>query len=92
MRSSTVTPWRSNGFGLVGNGCVGDVRSPGTSVCGTGRSSIGQTGAPVARSKTKVNACFVTCATALIGFPPTVMSARIGGDDGSQSQMSWWIS
>ena len=38
--------------GLVGYGCVGDVHSPGTSVCGTGRSSMGQTGSPVARSNT----------------------------------------
>ena len=52
IRSSSVTPWRSNGAGLVGNGCVGDVFSPGTSDCGTGRSSIGQTGGPVTRSKT----------------------------------------
>ena len=34
----------ANGGGLVGNGCVGDVSSPGTSLGGTGRSSIGQTG------------------------------------------------
>ncbi len=52
IRSSSVTPWRSNGGGLVGNGCVAAVRSPGTSDCGTGRSSIGHTGRPVARSKT----------------------------------------
>ena len=51
-RSSVVTPCRSKGTGLVGNGCVGDVRSPGTVDWGTGRSSIGHTGSPVTRSKT----------------------------------------
>ena len=50
IRSSTATPWRSYGGGFVGNGCVGEVHSPSTSVCGTGRSSIGQTGSPVTRS------------------------------------------
>ena len=51
IRSSSVTPCRSNGGGLVGKGCVGEVYSPGTVDCGTGRSSIGQTGSPVSRSK-----------------------------------------
>ena len=36
----------------VGEGRVGEVRSPGTVLCGTGRSSIGQTGSPVTRSNT----------------------------------------
>ena len=39
-----MIPWRSNGTGRVGNGCVGLVFSFGTSDCGTGRSSIGQIG------------------------------------------------
>ena len=39
-------PEYSNGAGLVGNGCVGEARSPGTSDGGTGRSSIGQIGLP----------------------------------------------
>jgi hypothetical protein len=38
MRLSIVAPCRSNGGGLVGNGCVGAVRSPGVSEVGTGRS------------------------------------------------------
>src|SRR5262249_22442886 len=50
MRSSSVKPWRSNAGGFVGNGCVGDVTSPGTSDLPTGRSSIGQTGLPFVRS------------------------------------------
>jgi hypothetical protein len=51
-RSSSEIPCRSNAGGLVGNGCVAAVRSPGTSLCGTGRSTIGQIGSPVTRSKT----------------------------------------
>ena len=47
MRSSTDTPWRSKGAGRVGNGWVGAVHSPGTSLGATGRSSMGQTGSPV---------------------------------------------
>src|SRR5258706_13058600 len=47
IRSSIETPWRSKAGGLVGNGCVAALFSPGASDCGTGRSSIGQTGCPV---------------------------------------------
>ena len=68
----------SIGAGFVGNGCVFDALSPGTLDAGTGCSSIGQTGWPVTRSNTYTKACFVTCATALIGFPATVMSIRLG--------------
>ena len=80
IRSSAVTPCWSNAGGFVGNGWVGDVRSPGTVDCGTGRSSIGHTGSPVARSKTYVNACLLTIATASIARPSTVMSTRFGAD------------
>ena len=83
MRSSSTAPFVRNNGGLVGYGWVGEVRSPGTVDCGTGRSSMGQTGSPVARSKTKVNPCLVTCATALIGRPSTVMSMRLGAAGGS---------
>ena len=72
---------RAYAGGLVGNGCVGLVFSPGTSDCGTGRSSIGQTGWPVTRSNTNRNACLPGTATALIARPFTVMSARIAADD-----------
>src|SRR5947209_5275484 len=44
MRSASETPCRSYAGGLVGNGCVGEYHSPGTSPFATGRSSIGQTG------------------------------------------------
>ena len=52
IRSSTLSPWRSNAGGLVGNSCVGEAFSPGTADAGTGRSSIGHTGLPVTRSST----------------------------------------
>ena len=89
MRSSTDTPCRSNAGGLVTNGCVGLVFSPGTSDCGTGRSSIGQIGCPVTRSNMYTQACLVGCAIALIGLPLTVMSTRIGAHGMSMSQMPW---
>src|SRR2546425_6395305 len=52
MRSSIETPCRSYAGGRVGNGCVGEYHSPGTSPLGTGRSSIGQIGSPVSRLNT----------------------------------------
>src|SRR5262249_11941529 len=57
LMSFSVNDCRANGGGAVGKGCVGDVFSPGASVCGTGRSSIGHSGAPVTRSKTYKNPC-----------------------------------
>src|SRR6516165_410069 len=59
IRSSCDTPWRSKAGGLVGNGCVGEYHSPGTSPLGTGRSLIGHTGFPVTRSNTYMNACLL---------------------------------
>src|ERR1700733_2042791 len=50
--SFTVIPWRPNGGTTVGKGCVFEVTSPGTSLCGTGRSSIGHRGFPVTLSNT----------------------------------------
>src|SRR5216684_4466093 len=87
IRSFTLTPWRSYAGGFVGNGCVGLVFSPGTSDFSTGRSSMGQIGWPVTRSKTYTHACFVGWAIALILLPLMVMSARIGAHGMSQSQM-----
>src|SRR6185295_19785406 len=37
-RSSFFIELRASGAGFTGNGCVGDDFSPGTSLCGTGRS------------------------------------------------------
>ena len=88
MRSASVTPWRSNAGGLVGNGCVGEVFSPGTFDCGTGRSSIGHTGLPLVRSSTNRNPFLFGCITALILRPSTVMSPSIAGPTLSYSQRS----
>src|SRR4051794_22113217 len=81
IRSSTDTPVRSYGGGLVGKGCVGEYHSPGTSPFGTGRSSIGQIGWPVTRSNTYSQACLLGTATTLRARPPTVTSAMSGADD-----------
>src|SRR5205823_12879536 len=80
ISSSSVTACRAYAGGLVGNGCVGDVFSIGTSDCGTGFSSIGHTGWPVMRSNTYRNASLLGSATALIALPLTLMSIRIGAD------------
>src|SRR5436190_12436256 len=87
IKSLSSTPPREYGGGFVGIGWVGLVFSPGTSVCGTGFSSIGQIGWPVMRSNTKRNPCLVACATALIGLPFTLMSARSGAAGMSRSQI-----
>src|SRR5580693_8526149 len=50
--SFSVKDCRAKGGGLVGKGCVGQDSSPGTSDCGTLRSSIGQRGSPVTRLST----------------------------------------
>src|ERR1700689_1700412 len=44
LMSSSVKDCRANGGGPVRKGCVGEECSPGTSDCGTGFSSIGQSG------------------------------------------------
>src|SRR4029077_17030053 len=87
IRLSLDTPWLSYAGGFVGNGCVGEYHSPGTSPCGTGRSSIGQMGLPGTRSNTYRNACFVGCATAFTRLPSTVTSSRIGAHGMSLSQI-----
>src|SRR5262249_29474424 len=48
--SSSVTPCSLNAGGFDGNGCVGHDCSPGTSLFGTARSSIGHVALPLARS------------------------------------------
>jgi hypothetical protein len=73
-----VTPCSENAGGFDGTGCVGHACSPGMSLDGTGRSSIGHTGAPVSRSNTNAQPCFVSCTTASMRFPATVIVARIG--------------
>src|SRR2546425_4434898 len=67
--SSTPNDNRANGRGLVGKGCVGHALSPGTSLLGTDRSSIGHSGVPVTRSNTYRNPILVACATTSIILP-----------------------
>ena len=71
-----------------GTGCVGEVHSPGTMDCRTLRSSMGQTGSPVARSNTYRNAVLLGCITASMRQPSTVMSPSMGGPTVSYSQTS----
>ena len=91
LRSQNVNPQASSGFtesgssgaGLTGKGCVGDSHSPGIAPCGTGRSSIGNSGLPLVRSKTNTKPCLVFCTTAGTVPVPRLMSASSGGADTS---------
>jgi hypothetical protein len=90
VRLSAVTAWRANGAGSVGKGCVGHARSPRRSDGSTGRSSIGKSGAPLARSNRKTNPVFVICATASTGRPSRATVSRVGAAGRSRSSRSWW--
>ena len=80
LRSQNVKPQASSGVnvvgtsgsGLTGNGCVGDSHSPGKPPCGTGRSTIGNNGLPLVRSKTNTKPCLVFCTTAGIFWSATL--------------------
>src|SRR5204863_9595022 len=70
-RSSGVNPQASSGVILCGTrggkldiGCVGQVFTPGTLLCGTGRSSTGWSGLPVSRSSAKTLPILVVTTTA----------------------------
>ena len=63
---SSVSSCRANGFGLVGSGCVSAAVSPGTSLAGYFRYSIGNSGVPFVRSNTNTKPCLVVCTTASI--------------------------
>ena len=76
--SDRFSELRASGGGLTGNGCVGDVHSPGAVVCGTLRSSMPKIGSPVSRLKMNSSAIFVCCATAGIVRPSRRTSTRIG--------------
>ena len=69
LMSSTVNDRLPKAGGLVGKGCVGAEDSPATSVFGTARSSIGQSGSPVTRLKTYRNPVLPAWATAGIVRP-----------------------
>jgi hypothetical protein len=77
--SVAVNPCVEKGAGRVGKGCVAAARSPGTSLAGTGRSSMGHNGRPVVRSKAKRNPCLVGATTMSVRRPPCVTVMRLGG-------------
>ena len=54
ITSASGSPSGSEGSGRVGIGCVAAVQLPGTTVCTTGTSSIGQIGSPVSRLNAKM--------------------------------------
>ena len=87
-RTAKVEPIteRYQGAGFDGMGWVGDNFSPGIPFCGTGVSTMGQMGSPVSRLKVNRRPCLVNWASALTGFPSTVMSIKLGAAGGSQSQ------
>src|SRR5207253_2642309 len=71
--SSFVNDCFTNGGGFVGKGCVGHVCSPGISLFGVGRSSIGQIGSPVTRLKTYRNPFLLASATTSMVRPSFVI-------------------
>ncbi|MBK9252710.1 MAG: hypothetical protein IPM70_12855 [Proteobacteria bacterium] len=77
LRSASLTPRRLKGSGRVGIGCVGEVTSPGTSLCGTGRWTMATRATPLTRSNTYVSPA-LNCATAGMRLPFTVMSSSTG--------------
>ena len=78
VRSSTVICCRANGAGLVGNGCVGQVCSPGTALFSIARSSMGHSGVPVSRSNTNRKPCLAASATASIALPSCLTVTSCG--------------
>src|SRR5205085_10166327 len=84
----SVRFWRTNGGGLTGYGCVLAVRSPSSVEAGTLRYAIGNSGAPVARSKTYTYPVFVICATASTFFLSRVTVTSVGAAGKSQSHRS----
>ena len=66
LTSFSVKLCRVNGSGSKGMGCVGDACSPLIVEAGKARSSIGKTGFPVTRSKTKVKPCLLKTETTSI--------------------------
>ena len=74
--------------GASGSGCVGHACSPFRSEGGTGRSSIGKSGSPDARSNRKTKPLFAICATASTRSPPRDTVTRCGAAGRSRSQRS----
>ena len=79
MRSLSLTCCRAKAAGKLGIGCVGEARSPGTSLAGTGRSVMGQIGLPVTRSNTYSHAVLDGTTTTSRGRPFHCIVASTGG-------------
>src|SRR6266849_9484437 len=90
LMSSAVNVCREKGGGFVGYGCVGHDCSPDTSLLGTGRSSIGQIGAPVTRSNPYRKPVLPAMATTSTSLPPLLMRVNCGAALLSKSHRSWW--
>src|SRR6185295_14399634 len=88
LMSSFVKDCFTKGGGLVGKGCVGHVCSPGISLFGTGRSSIGQIGSPVMRSKTNRKPFLFASATTSMLRPSFLIVVNCGAELLSKSQRS----
>jgi hypothetical protein len=67
---------------------VREACSPGISLAGNGRSTIGKRGRPVVRSNSQRIPCLLVCATASTRRPPRVTVTSAGGAGKSRSQMS----
>src|SRR4030095_12947629 len=91
LMSSFVNDCFTKGGGLVGKGCVGHDCSPGISLFGTGRSSIGQMGSPVSRLKTNRKPFLFACATTSIVLPSFRIVVSCGAEFRSKSQRSWCV-
>ena len=87
--SSIVSVSREMGGGFVGKGCVGQASSPGTSLFGTGRSSMGHNGSPVTRLNTKSSPDFEGTATISTILPLCRTVTSFGSVHRSRSQRSW---
>src|SRR4030095_554895 len=73
-------------------GWVGHIFSPTRSVTvSTSVSIIGNKGTPVSLLNKYKKPFFEVCATASIFFPSCVTVSNTGGDEGSLSQVSWWM-
>src|SRR3954454_12794598 len=70
---------RASGGGFNGNGCVGQLFSPGTSLAGTGLSSAPKIGMPVILFKIKRSPILVVSATAGMVWPFRIRVSNVGG-------------
>ena len=81
LASSSEIPCGTSGGGRVGNGCVGNTRSPGTSVVvSTGRSSIGQIGCAGHAIEHVGESLLRDLRDDVDALPSTVMVASVGAD------------